>query len=957
MNIRNYIENNHMLSENRLPSRSMLIPASVRGITPRNFEKSDRVTLLSGDWKFRWLPENDDSEFFRADFSEAQFDDVKVPSMWQYQGYGLCKYPNVQFPFPYDPPYIHRDNPVGLYRKSFTAKKSEKTILRFMGVGGAYFVWLNGEYVGFSKGSRIASEFDVTDKLHDGENLLAVKVFTWSDASYLENQDMLLANGIIRDVYLVGMEKEYLWDYTIVPEADGFRLFAESVGKLSAELYDADGNLMASADDCGEEVFLKVEKPRLWNAEDPYLYELVLRVGNEVHTKRIGMRFSEVVGNKLLLNGKPIRLKGVNRHDNNCHTGQAITREQILSELCDIKSCNLNAIRNSHYPRDPVFYEYASELGIYVMDEADLETHGCEVTGDQGALNKNPDWYDAFFDRVYRMYSQDKNETCVNIWSLGNECGKGDSYDKISLWLRGQRVRKPIHFSCAGTIPEAHTDFRETGYMSMATLKSFGTEGRPVLMVEYAHAMGNSPGGLEDIWNHVYHNEQYAGGYVWEFKSHGFYVEGKDGKPRYLYGGDFEDLYHWSNFSLDGFHTSDGTPKPSWDELREVSAPIFIDREEDGIRVSSSYDFTTISGATVDFSVIGYDDRSGEVTTIRHEIIPLADIPPRGSAMINPDLGFDDGFGHVSARLLFTMNGKQLGDKQIILRDEKVEFTGKSESLTETHDESGNAKVKSGKLSLEFAGGLLSKLEKDGKILIDEPMRLNLWRAYTDNDGIEKLFPRRMGEWRGALVHTARFGFHEWKVDGDRLVAVGKLLPQGYFWGFDVEIAYEISDGVKISVHGKPYGRIPGKLPRIGIMFGLLEDYTTCEWFGRGEGDSYSDRRANSHFGVFRKEIPDLNFIYDVPQETGNHENCRRVTLSGKDLSLTATGSFAFSCHDFSLENLTAARHYDELCRGGKKYLYLDYKMRPLGSASCGPEPEPEYELTPEEFTFDVKLG
>lgn len=965
MNLRGYIENQRMNGENRLPQRTMSIPSGRRGVTYENFTDSDRVKLLNGVWKFRYIEKDEGDALRDPALDDTSWDDIDVPSMWQYRGYGKCRYTNTRFPFPYDPPYVFTENPVGQYRYRFTAEKAPHTILRFTGVGGAFFVWLNGEYVGFSKGSRIAAEFDVTDKLVDGENLIAVKVFTWSDAAYMENQDMLLANGIFRDVYLISYAESYLWDYTVVPEKNGFRLFPEMKGgeTLSAELYDAEGKLVSAVHDCGTECFLEVAEPRLWNAEDPYLYELVLRDGGEIVTKKVGLRFSEIKGNRILINGIPITLKGVNIHDNNCHDGQAITAAQIRSELEDIKNCNLNAIRCSHYTKNPVFYEIASELGIYVMDEADCETHGCGETGDQGSINKDPAWFDAFYDRISRMYYQDKNETCINIWSLGNECGYGWNFVRMAKWLNEQKVPKPISANANGDT-EGIFAFRLTGYMSMATLRNFEPEGKPVLMLEYGHAMGNSPGALEDIWNYIYANEQICGGYVWEYKSHGFYVKGKDGRPRYLYGGDFGgEAFDFSNFTLDGYHTSDGTPKPTWDELREVSAPVHLYRNDEGVFAYNTLDFTTLSGVKLDFSVVSLKPGAERGEVVREEVVALPDIAPHSSVKLDVDLSVEGLSGHSAAEFVFSLDGRKLGHKELVLTDETTARTLTQDSDTLSVEENGETVVVSGNdFAATFSGGVLSGFVKNGKTLIDRPMRLNLVRAYTDNDGIVGLYPRHITEWDNALLDDAKFWAHTVTIghgsDGSVTVtAEGRLMPEGLWWGFDMRITSRVVNGnVEISIHGKPYGKIKDILPRIGVRFDLPEAYESCEWYGRGPGDSYVDRKADAHFGNWKGDIASMNFLYDVPQETGNREDCRRLTVSGGELSLGVEGKFAFSCHDFTLENLKKARHFDELERTARKSLYIDYRMRPLGSHSCGPEPEPEYELRPHEFDWSFRL-
>ena len=970
-----YIFNQKMTGENRLPARTLTVPAEKRNITHINCEESARMQCLDGEWSFLYLREDDGKEYWGKETDDGSWDKIPVPSMWQYLGYGKCLYPNVQYPFPYDPPFIHAPNPVGIYRRRFRVKyKAENTVIRFLGVDNAYFVYLNGEYVGFSKGSRIAAEFDITKYLRDGENILTVKVYTYSDASYLENQDMLLASGIFRSVWLVFSECEALWDYTVIPDFEGFTVNTEmrtaGNGRLCVSLFSKEGEKLFEEEHTSAEsdtFRINFKNPVEWNAENPYLYTLVFTVTSpdakpEIHTKRIGICIPSTKGNRFLINGRPVFLKGVNRHDNNPFTGRAITNKQIYDELCDIKNCNLNAVRCSHYPRHPYFYEAASELGLYVMDEADNETHGAHVTGDQGALNKDPEWYEAFFDRLSRMYYQDKNETCITIWSVGNESGEGENNYKCSQWLDARAIRKPQ----AGNPPGGFTqDFRYTGYMDMKTLSSFDEEGAPVMMTEYGHAMGNSPGGLADIWKYVYTHPHICGGYAWEYKNHGFYEKGRNGRARYLYGGDFGDAYHWSNFSLDGFHISDGTPKPSWGELREVSAPIFADITENGISVINTLDFTDLKNIELDWKIFYGENLSSSEKNV------IDFIPAHGTVFVPFDLSCADTDEFCFADFGFTDGDKIIGHKSAVLKAAKSKRKAARAFDYEIKTTSENSfSVVLSDICIEFCGGMLAGINAGGKKLLALPVRPNLFRAPTDNDGIVGCMPRKAEMWTKRLVNTVRYGEHgtiiNRKDTGLTIESCGKILPQGECWGFDTKIVHSITspDEIRVKISGTPYGSVPSPLPRIGLVLPVAKEFCNVSWFGRGPGDSYPDRKECTLFGGFSGNVENMNFIYDVPQETGNHEDTYRVTLAAYECERSLTvavddenpGLFSFSYHPFTLENLTAARHRDELERSEENYLYIDRKMRGLGSNSCGPEPEEEYELKPEPFEFSFVI-
>ncbi|MBP3699239.1 MAG: hypothetical protein J6J01_07150 [Oscillospiraceae bacterium] len=967
---KNYISDPSMTGENRLSPRTLLLPAQKKGITHKNFTASDRILLLNGTWQFSYVTEDSGEAFFLPGMDDASWDSLPVPSMWQYFGYGTCLYPNTRYAFPYDPPYIHGQNPVGLYRYRFTASHSEngRILLRFGGVENAYFVWLNGEYVGFSKGSRLAAEYDVTDLFKDGENLLAVKVYTYSDASYLEGQDMLLANGIFRDVMLIFEHDNSLWDYTLLPDEKGFAVtYSCTVGKVPAELKftlcDMNGAVMSeyrcALTEAGE-VFLPLASAITWNAERPYLYTLyveVLENGTvvETHTKRAGIAKSQIDGDSLMLNGVPITLKGVNRHEHHPKSGRAITSAQIERELYEIKANGLNAIRCSHYTNQPVFYELASEIGLYVMDEADLESHGAEAAGDRGIMAKDPAWFDAFFDRISRMYALNKNETCIHIWSLGNEYGSGENEQKCAVWLAEQVVKKPIRGDGDPTTDRGA--FRQISYMSVKKhlQPMMPNRNGPILIVEYAHAMGNSPGGLEDIWNWIYEHEYCCGGYVWEYKNHGFYAEGKDGAPRYLYGGDFPDYFHMSNFSLDGFHTSDGTPKPVWFELGEIFAPVYVVWGENGVKVKNTNDFTALDGIMMRWSV------KADGVTVRNGDISLDGLAPRQWKEIPLPTDTEGMQGCVTLDCEFYCGDTKIAHKQKILAD--IPATRPPlRAFEHTVSSFDRGVMVSGQgFSLEIRNGLLSKLVKNGHVVLDAPMSLNCWRAYIDNE-CGGFGSRVAGLLQGKLVHSMIFSCTRLQVeDSEEAVTVtvqGKYLPVVHNWGFNVCIIYRLQAecDLDIALELEPYGDAPEMVNRMGVCFRLPEAYTRCAWLGRGPSDNYPDRKANAPVGNYAAEIDTMNFLYDVPQETGNRGDCRHLEVSDGVATLCVDGKFSFSLHDFSQMDLYRARHRDELNRSKDKYLYIDHVQRGLGSESCGPCPEQEYEIPMQTFRWSFHM-
>lgn len=959
--------NPSLTNENRLPPRASVVPALHRGVYFKNKDESELITNLNGDYKFCYRESDDIKAFEKRDYDDSEWETLLVPSMWQYHGYSLPVYPNVDYPIPFDPPYVGKKNPVGYYRKKFTvSKKGGRKILYFGGVDSAFFVYLNGEYVGFSKGSRLPSEFDVTKLICDGENLLCVKVFTYSDGTYLENQDMLLASGIFRDVFLYNLEDVFVWDYSIKTQNNSVYVDVALNGDdlSNVELFaEIAGQQIVSKGESGNSFVFKIDSPTLWNAEEPFTYELLLTLKKngkllETHTKMFGFAEYRVSRNKLLLNGRQITIKGINRHEHDPKNGRAITVDRIEKELKIIKEHNMNAIRCSHYPNNPAFYEIATELGIYVMNEADIETHGAHVCGDMGYFSKSPEWYPAFIDRVERMYERDKNETCIAIWTIGNENGEGENINKCIAYLRARPIKKPImHTGEDGKNPKMG-DFRGDGYFTMQALTSHGEEGKPVMLLEYGHAMGNSPGLMEDTWDYVYTHRHICGGYVWEFKNHGFYSEDAEGNAFYQYGGDFNDINHWSNFSMDGYCLSDGTAKPSLRDCKNVLAPTYIINNGQKITLMNTNDFRCLDYVTLVWEL------SEDYRVIKSGEYKLPPVEPYKTI----DLDIDTNLEPVKAGAQYFVNlkfygehGEEIAYKQatlpMITEKKKVVL----QKLHATVAEADNCITVSGShFSAVFKGGLLAGYSKNGKILIDSPMRLNIYRAPTDNDGVVNWSERWITKWNSCLYRYFEFCVHDTTVSKEQdcivVKATGKWAPISKYVWFVTEITYKIfNDGeILVHIHAEPYGKFIETLPRIGVYFEMNKKFQNVMWYGRGEDENYVDRKAHCNFGLYQKDVSEMNFFYDIPQECGTRTDTFFVSVTDGDCGLSVIGSdkFAFSYHDFTLDNLISARHRNELKKSEKNYLYIDYAMRGLGSHSCGPDPEECYELRPHEFQF-----
>ncbi len=968
------LRNPNILQMKRLAPRATVIPAQKKGVYYRNKEESDRLLSLNGDYRFALFSDTAPEGFEKTDFDDSDWDILDVPSMWQFRGYGEPTYPNVEYPFPFEPPYILRLNPVGCYRRKFTVsgKKNMRATLHFEGVDNAFYVYINGEFAGFSKGSRLPSEFDITQMLNDGENLIAVKVYTYSDASYLENQDMLLASGIFRDVYIVFSPKCAVFDWEIRTNAEKLYVSATLFEKSenATAVFELNGKKVEIPFENGkcEHVFMR-ENMLLWNAEQPTLYDFSLSVYSgdtlcEVHSKRVGFVESHIADRHFCINGKPVLLKGINRHENDPDNGRYITVEQTYNDLLLIKSHNINAIRCSHYPDNPAFYEYASELGIYVMDEADLESHGCGITGDQGFLNKTPSWKNAFLDRVTRMVERDKNETCIVMWSVGNEIGAGENAEACAEYLRNLTDKKPVQYH-ALKIEDA--TFSPCGYCNIQKMERVKRESvpynKPVLLLEYAHAMGNSPGNLETLWDYVLDNPEFTGGYVWEFRSHGKRRIKNDGTVDYLYGGDFHDDNHWSNFTLDGYCVSDGTPKPTFEDLKYVYAPIRFFMKDGNLEIRNTQDFADSSAYKFEYELFC------DGKTERHAM-SVENIPPRGKLVTDFAPEYSGSVCYVTFRAYF--NGETVSLKQFALDAKKPKEKFNAAKAGKILHDGDKVTVSGENFTVRFEKGVPVYYEKNGTVYFDTPMQFVTYRAETDNDGIVGLYPRWIGKWEATRLNKMRF-FALSTVASDGTVRVsGKLAADHCYTGFDIDAVYTVhSDGTLLTdIVVSPFGNMPdisvygsigtdeqltARLPRFGVCFRLNKERDTVKWLGRGENQSYTDSTIAAPIGTYEKNIKEMNFMFDVPQETGNREETYYVQLKNKENSFVAYGSekLAFSYHPWKLDDLRNARHISELKEDEKyNYLYLDYRMRALGSFSCGPNPEKEFDFEPHKFEF-----
>ncbi|WP_136607943.1 beta-galactosidase subunit alpha [Paenibacillus dokdonensis] len=977
--------------------------------------------LLNGSWRFYYAAS---PGLAPAGFQEEAFDDsawgkLEVPGHWQLQGYGKPHYTDLYYPFPVDPPHVPSDNPTGCYRRSFhiPAEWAERQIvLRFEGVDSAFHLWVNGQEAGFSQGSRLPSEFDITSLIREGSNQLSVKVYQWSDGSYLEDQDMWWLSGIFRDVSLFARPRMQIRDFTIRTDLNdaldqGELNICVEIGRagttdedrghyrLKAQLLDENkSNVIGSGSisDMGtassEELFgirIQVRQPRLWSAEQPSLYHLLITLEDEQNGMiecipyRVGFRRIEIAGNTFLVNGVPILLKGVNRHDYHPELGRTVPYQTMLQDVLLMKRHNINAVRTSHYPNDPRFYDLCDEYGLYVMDETDLECHGFELLGNISRISDDPAWKNAYVDRMMRMVERDKNHPSIIMWSMGNESGFGCNFEAMAEWCRTKDPTRLIHYEedRAGK----SVDVMSTMYTSVEKLAELaGAEGpqKPRIICEYAHAMGNGPGGLTE-YNDLFRNcEGLQGGFVWEWTDHGLQTVDEQGRSYYAYGGDFGDVPNNSNFCMDGLLFPDRTPSPGLLELKKVIEPVAtlaIDLKKGEVELENRLDFSGLKFLEASWSI------QADGVLLQSGSVPLPAVKPHSKAQLV--LPYDLSGLRVPSLsetyltiryvlrtdCIWAMKGHEVATAQFRIPEELL-------PLQESLPANAGADAATRSLNCTEHGHLLQVSGSDFEIVFNMMdgviqswtfagtdmiangggPKLSFWRAPIDNDMYV------VQEWRKAYLHLLQQRIDEasWERNGDGGVTVTirtRIAPPVFDWGFRCICRYTLhGDGrMHVAVDGVPEGTPPKMLPRIGLDLTLPGTLDLVDWAGRGPGESYADSKHANLFGVYHASVDELFTPYMVPQDNGNRTEVSWVSLtSSRGMGLLAVGLpvIEFSAHRYTAEDLEKAGHLKDLTPRDTVSLHLDYRQNGLGSNSCGPAQLPPYELRPEVFNYEFIL-
>jgi len=1013
-------ENLSLLHRNREPAHATLLPyadaESARRGAPFDCAQGGRAAspffhLLSGEWAFRYLASPAETPAAYPRVSAAGWDRIPVPSNWQMHGYGIPQYTNVNYPYPVDPPRVPQENPTGLYRRAFAAPagwKGRQIFLVFGGVDSAFYCWINGKPVGYSQGSHMPSEFNVTSFLKPGgKNTLDVQVFQWSDGSYLEDQDMWRLSGIFRDVYLFSTPPVHLRDVFIRTPLDRdcrdavlhVQAWLRNYGaaarahRLHAQLLAGDGRPVLDAEvgrigalAAGREKRLEarfpVSEPALWSAETPSLCTLLLTLldakGNtvEVESFPVGFRQVEIRDGRFLVNGKPVLLRGVNRHESDPDTGHAVSFESMVRDIELMKRHNVNAVRTSHYINDPRWYDLCNRYGMYVVDEADLETHGFGYSRDD-IPPRRPEWRAAFVDRAERMVERDKNQPCVVIWSLGNECGFGPNHDAMAERIRRTDPTRPIHYEGERGSPGYKgppvSDIHSVMYPTVDFVLEEGRkkDPRPFFMCEYAHAMGNGPGNLKEYWDAIRAHPRLMGGCVWEWCDHGIRRRTKNGADWFAYGGDFGDQPNDGNFCIDGLVFPDLQPHPALLEYKKILEPVAVeavDLAKGRLKLHNRYDFLTLAHLEARWALT----RDGKV--LQEGLLTLPRVPARGEAEVSipftapaPEPGATYRLQLrflTAADTLWAPRGHEVAWAQFDLPIHAPAFPAIKRSalpkLTVREDERAvSVAGKSFRLSFDRFTGTIAALEFRGLSLLEQGPRLNLWRAPTDNDvhmaqdwrkaGLDRLLSRV------SRTEAERLDAHTLRFTSEFTLAAKSLRP-----AFTAVTSYTVrSDGdILLEQSLTPADELP-PLPRVGMQLVLDGWLNRLEWYGRGPHENYVDRKESAPVGRYRGTVQEQYVPYVRPQEFGAKSDCRWAALTDRrGIGLLAIGQplLIVTAHHYSPENLNAARHTFDLKRENRTYLYLDYRHCGLGSASCGPGPLPEYMVEPKPMNFQLRL-
>ena len=1001
-----YYENLNVLHENTMPARAYYIPASKRmDNLVEHREESDRMQLLNGTWEFQYFTSiyNIKDSFFEKNYDTENFDEIQVPSVWQMAGYDTHQYTNIRYPFPFDPPYVPQDIPCGAYVHTFEYSRDEKAskaFLNFEGVDSCFYVWINGSYIGYSQVSHMTSEFDVTDVLQDGTNTVAVLVMKWCDGSYLEDQDKFRMSGIFRDVYILKRPKQAISDYHIKTRIEDMlakveiemKFYSPLNVKISIE--DRNGAVVALGSIAEEgTAVLEIASPELWNTENPYLYKLILETENEVIVDHIALRKIEIKDQVIYLNGQKIKFRGVNRHDSDPVTGFTISLEQITTDLTLMKQHNFNAIRSSHYPNAPFFYEMCDKYGFMVIDEADIEAHGPFMIYRKEDTDYNrfkrwnekiaddPVWEEAIVDRVKLMVERDKNRFCIVMWSMGNESAYGCNFEKALEWTKNFDPDRITQYESARyrnydeTYDYSNLDVYSRMYPALSEIQEYLDKdgSKPFLLVEYCHSMGNGPGDFEDYFQMIQDNDKMCGGFVWEWCDHAIaHGTAENGKTIYAYGGDHGEEIHDGNFCMDGLVYPDRTVHTGLLEYKNVYRParvISYDKESGELVLHNYMDFDDLK----DYVKISYE-LTQDGLVISKGILPEFSVAPHGEGKTNLKINVPEN-GKCYLKLIYHLKKElPLLDEDHILGFDEIEVSKEdakcklvekwmqktaedSELQVNENDTQIHIKGREFAYTIDRRTALFTEMKFAGREYLNHPMELNIWRAPTDNDMYIK------AEWKKAHYDKAYTRAYTTEVvqgkHGVKIVSHASVVAETVQKILDVKITWTIDAAGKIdaTIEATKDGEFPD-LPRFGVRMFLDKKLADIRYFGMGPQESYRDKHQAASHGLYRADVGDLHEDYIRPQENGSHYDCEYVELNNSryGIVVSAENAFSFNASYYTQEELEKKTHNYELTESDSVVFCVDYALNGIGSNSCGPVVLEQYRFDDVLFRFQFTL-
>ena len=1001
-----YYEDLSVLHENTMPARAYYVPASKRmDNLVEHREESDRMQLLNGTWKFQYYNSIYDIQesFFEKDYDTENFDEIQVPSVWQMAGYDTHQYTNIRYPFPFDPPYVPQDIPCGAYAHTFDYHKDEnapKAFLNFEGVDSCFYVWVNGSYVGYSQVSHMTSEFDITDLLQDGKNTIAVLVMKWCDGSYLEDQDKFRMSGIFRDVYILKRPEQAISDYHIKTKIEDMlakieldvKFYSPANVKISIE--DKNGAVVAvgSITEEGTAV-LEIASPELWNTENPYLYKLILETENEVIVDHIALRKIEIKDQVIYLNGQKIKFRGVNRHDSDPVTGFTISVEQITTDLTLMKQHNFNAIRSSHYPNAPFFYEMCDKYGFMVIDEADIEAHGPFMLYRKEDTDCNrfkrwnekiaddPAWESAIVDRVKLMVERDKNRFCIVMWSMGNESAYGCNFEKALAWTKKFDPDRITQYESARyrnydeTYDYSNLDVYSRMYPALSEIQEYLDKdgSKPFLLVEYCHSMGNGPGDFEDYFQMIQDNDKMCGGFVWEWCDHAIaHGTAENGKTIYAYGGDHGEDIHDGNFCMDGLVYPDRTAHTGLLEYKNVYRParvVSYDKESGELVLHNYMDFDDLN----DYVNISYELTQDGLVIGKGKLSEVS-VAPHSEGKTNLKVNVPES-GKCYLKLIYHLKKEMpLLEEDHILGFDEIEVSQKdakcqlaekwmektatnSELQVNENDTQIHIKGREFSYTIDRRTALFTEMKFAGREYLNHPMELNIWRAPTDNDMYIK------SEWKKAHYDKAYTRAYTTEVaqgkHGVKITSHASVVAETVQKILDVTITWKIAAAGKIDadIAVTKDGEFPD-LPRFGVRMFLDKKLSDARYFGMGPQESYRDKHQAASHSLYRANVGDLHEDYIRPQENGSHYDCEYVELNNSRYGIVASAekAFSFNASYYTQEELEKKTHNYELTESDSVVFCVDYALNGIGSNSCGPVVLDQYRFNDVLFRFQFTL-